>query len=185
VTAAVLGVATKDQTAHHGAARWALRVAAVAFVLLAAATVAVWRPARHGWFLMDARLIIRDSIEDDAPLTEERHMDRYSYVERPYECVASWLADHLSPLGDPLPGGGRSVELRIRPGGLEVNRPVRLRVSGLVCTTSNPPSLRVETDLETDPQEHSEPGRSTSFRHGGGKRWVPARPWRPRRASST
>lgn len=72
LTAAVFGLATKDVTAHHGAARWALRVAAVAFVGLAAATVAVWRPARHCWFLMDARLIIRDSIEDDAPLTEER-----------------------------------------------------------------------------------------------------------------
>jgi hypothetical protein len=62
-----------------------------------------------------------------------RHVDRYVYVERPYEDVWSWLAGHLSTLGDPVPGGGRSVELQIRPGGVEVRRPVRLHVGGVVC----------------------------------------------------
>ena len=62
-----------------------------------------------------------------------RHIERYAYVERAYEDVWSWLAGHLSTLGDPLPGGGRSVELRIRPGGVDVSRPVRIHVGGLVC----------------------------------------------------
>jgi hypothetical protein len=63
-----------------------------------------------------------------------RHIERYAYVERRYEEVWVWLAGHLSALGDPLPGGGRSVELRIRPAGREVNRPVRIHVGGLVCS---------------------------------------------------
>lgn len=63
-----------------------------------------------------------------------RRIERYAYVERPFEEVWSWLAGHLSTLGDPLPGGGRSVELHIRPGGVEVSRSVRLHVGGLVCT---------------------------------------------------
>jgi hypothetical protein len=63
-----------------------------------------------------------------------RHIERYGYVERAYEEVWVWLAGHLSSLGDPLPGGGRSVELRIRPAGKEVNRPVRIHVGGLVCS---------------------------------------------------
>lgn len=62
-----------------------------------------------------------------------RHIERYAYVERPYEDVWGWLAGHLSGLGDPLPGGGRAVELRLRPGGMEVSRPVRLHVGGLVA----------------------------------------------------
>jgi hypothetical protein len=62
-----------------------------------------------------------------------RHIDRYVYVQRPYEEVWCWLAGHLSTLGDPLPDGGRSVELRIRPGGVKVSRPVRLHVGGLIC----------------------------------------------------
>ena len=62
-----------------------------------------------------------------------RHIERYAYVERPYEDVWAWLAGHLSALGDPLPGGGHAVELRIRPGGVEVSRPVRLHVGGLVA----------------------------------------------------
>jgi len=62
-----------------------------------------------------------------------RHIERYAYVERPYEDVWVWLGAHLSELGDPLPGGGRSVELRIRPGGVDVSRPVRLHVGGLVA----------------------------------------------------
>lgn len=62
-----------------------------------------------------------------------RHIERYAYVERPYEDVWAWLAGHLSTLGEPLPGGGRAVEFRIRPAGLEVSRPVRLHVGGLVC----------------------------------------------------
>ncbi|MEW6470888.1 MAG: hypothetical protein AB1679_01340 [Actinomycetota bacterium] len=61
-----------------------------------------------------------------------RHLERYAYVERDYDEVWSWLAGHLSSLGDPLPGGGRSVELRIRPGGVKVSRPVRLRVHGFI-----------------------------------------------------
>jgi hypothetical protein len=62
-----------------------------------------------------------------------RHIERYAYVERPYEEAWVWLAGHLSSLGDPLPGGGRAVELRIRPAGVEVTRPVRLHLGGLVC----------------------------------------------------
>jgi hypothetical protein len=62
-----------------------------------------------------------------------RRIERYTYVARPFDAVWSWLAGHLSTLGHPLEGGGRSVELRIRPGGREISRPVRLQVSGLVC----------------------------------------------------
>jgi hypothetical protein len=62
-----------------------------------------------------------------------RHIERYAYVERPYEDVWVWLAGHLSTLGDPMPGGGRSVELRIRPAGREINRPVGLQVGRVVC----------------------------------------------------
>ena len=62
-----------------------------------------------------------------------RHIERYAYVERPYEDVWMWLAGHLSTLGAPLPDGGRSVELRIRPAGKELSRPIRLHVAGLVC----------------------------------------------------
>lgn len=61
-----------------------------------------------------------------------RHIERYAYVERPFEDVWGWLGSHLSGLGEPLPGGGRAVELRVRPGGVEVSRPVRLHVGGLV-----------------------------------------------------
>lgn len=62
-----------------------------------------------------------------------RSLERYTFVSRPYEEVWPWLAGHLSTLGDPLPGGGRSVELHVRPGGREISRPVRLAVGGLVC----------------------------------------------------
>ena len=62
-----------------------------------------------------------------------RRIERYAYIERPYEDVWGWVAAHLSALGAPLPGGGHAVELRIRPGGMEVSRPVRLRVGGLVA----------------------------------------------------
>jgi len=55
------------------------------------------------------------------------------YVDRSYEDVWGWLAGHLSTIGAPLPGGGHSVELRIRPGGVEVSRLIRLRVGGLVA----------------------------------------------------
>ena len=61
-----------------------------------------------------------------------RQIERYVYVERVYEDVWTWLAGHLSTLGAPLPDGGRAVELRIRPGGRELGRPVRLHVGGLV-----------------------------------------------------
>ena len=54
-------------------------------------------------------------------------------MQRPYEAVWGWLAGHLSELGAPLPGGGHAVELRIRPGGKEVSRPIRLRVGGLIA----------------------------------------------------
>ncbi|HET9769457.1 MAG TPA: hypothetical protein VFS16_01110 [Acidimicrobiia bacterium] len=60
-------------------------------------------------------------------------MDRYTYVERPFDAVWAWLGGHLSTLGHPLEGGGRSVELRIHPAGREISRPVRLHVSGMVC----------------------------------------------------
>jgi hypothetical protein len=62
-----------------------------------------------------------------------RILERYAYVPRSYEDTWVWLATHLSTLGDPLPGGGRSIELHIRPGGREISRPVRLQVGGLVC----------------------------------------------------
>ena len=62
-----------------------------------------------------------------------RNIERYAYVKRPYEDVWAWLGGHLSTIGEPLPGGGRSVTLRIHPGGREISRPVRLRVHGLVC----------------------------------------------------
>jgi hypothetical protein len=62
-----------------------------------------------------------------------RHIERYVYLQRPYEDVWGWLAGHLSTLGEPLPGGGRSVELRIRPRGREIARPVRLEVAGVVA----------------------------------------------------
>ena len=62
-----------------------------------------------------------------------RHIERYAYVERPYEDVWCWVAGHLSSFGTPLPGGGHSVDLRIRPGGMEISRPVRLHVGGVVA----------------------------------------------------
>ncbi|HVW35459.1 MAG TPA: heavy-metal-associated domain-containing protein [Acidimicrobiia bacterium] len=62
-----------------------------------------------------------------------RDIHRYAYVNRPYDQVWPWLAGHLSTMGDPLEDGGRSLELRINPASREVSRPVRLRVSGLVC----------------------------------------------------
>jgi hypothetical protein len=62
-----------------------------------------------------------------------RHLERYVYVERPYDDVWSWLAGHLSTLGERRPEGSRSLELRIRPGGVAVSRPVRLHLGGLVC----------------------------------------------------
>ena len=62
-----------------------------------------------------------------------RDIHRYAYVARPYDEVWPWLAGHLSAIGEPLPDGGRSVEMRVSPAGMEINRPVRLRVAGLVC----------------------------------------------------
>jgi copper chaperone CopZ len=62
-----------------------------------------------------------------------RRIERFAYVDRPYEDVWGWLAGHLSTIGAPLPGGGHTVELRIRPGGVELSRPIRLRVGGLVA----------------------------------------------------
>ena len=62
-----------------------------------------------------------------------REVDRYAYVQRPYEDVWYWLANHLGAIGAPLPDGSRLVQLRIRPGGVEVNRPVRLHMTGFVC----------------------------------------------------
>ena len=62
-----------------------------------------------------------------------RTIERYAYVERHYEDTWTWMASHLSTLGEELPGGGRAVGLRIRPAGAEIARAVRLRVAGLVC----------------------------------------------------
>ena len=62
-----------------------------------------------------------------------RGIERYAFVPRPYDEVWPWLAGHLSTIGDPLPGGGRSVELHISPAGRDVSRSVRLAVGGLVC----------------------------------------------------
>ena len=61
-----------------------------------------------------------------------REIHRYAYLQRPYEDVRSWLAAHLSSIGAPLPDGGRSIQLRIRPGGVELSRPVRLRLAAPV-----------------------------------------------------
>jgi hypothetical protein len=62
-----------------------------------------------------------------------RSIERYAFVPRHYDEVWPWLAGHLSTLGDLMPGGGRSVELHIRPAGRDISRPVRLAVGGLVC----------------------------------------------------
>jgi copper chaperone CopZ len=62
-----------------------------------------------------------------------RSIERYAFVPRSYDEVWPWLAGHLSTLGDPMPGQGRSVELHIRPAGRDISRPVRLAVGGLVC----------------------------------------------------
>lgn len=62
-----------------------------------------------------------------------RTIERYVYVERPYEDTWTWMASHLSTLGEALPGGGRAVLLRIRPAGTEIVRQARLHVAGLVC----------------------------------------------------
>jgi copper chaperone CopZ len=62
-----------------------------------------------------------------------RCIERYAFVPRLYDEVWPWLAGHLSTLGDLMPGGGRSIELHIRPAGREISRPVRLAVGGLVC----------------------------------------------------
>jgi hypothetical protein len=70
-----------------------------------------------------------------------RHIERYAYVERPYDQVSCWVGGHLSTLGDRLPGGGRSVELRIRPGEVEVSRPVRLHIGGLVDERGSAPPV--------------------------------------------
>jgi hypothetical protein len=61
-----------------------------------------------------------------------REIHRYAYLQRPYEDVRSWLAGHLSAIGAPLPDGGRSIQLRIRPGGVELSRPIRLHLAGPV-----------------------------------------------------
>ena len=61
-----------------------------------------------------------------------REIHRYAYLQRPYEDVRSWLAAQLGTIGAPLPDGGRSIQLRIRPGGVELSRPVRLRLAGPV-----------------------------------------------------
>ena len=62
-----------------------------------------------------------------------RQIERYVYVERAYDDVWPYLAGHLSSLGELLPDGGRSVDLRIHPAGRTVSRPVRLHVHGFVC----------------------------------------------------
>jgi hypothetical protein len=62
-----------------------------------------------------------------------RPIERYAYVPRSYDETWAWLAGHLSGLGEPLPGGGRSVELHVGPAGREFSRLVRLEVGGLVC----------------------------------------------------
>jgi hypothetical protein len=96
-----------------------------------------------------------------------RTIERYAYVERPYEDTWTWMASHLSTLGEPMPGGGRAVELRIRPAGTEIARPVRVHVAGLVCgedraraglewTDATHPHLfpRLEGTLEIAPVPH-------------------------------
>jgi|SRR5581483_9717374 len=62
-----------------------------------------------------------------------RQIERYVYVGRAYDDVWPYLAGHLSSLGEPMPDGGRAVELHIRPAGREVSRPVRLHVGGFIC----------------------------------------------------
>jgi len=69
-----------------------------------------------------------------ASITERgwRELSRYTYVERPYEEVWPWLAHHVWNSGDALPDGGRSIPLRVRPAGVDVSRPLRLKVGGVV-----------------------------------------------------
>ncbi len=62
-----------------------------------------------------------------------RSIERYAFVARSYDDVWPWLVGHLSTVGEPLPGGDRSVDLHIRPAGRDITRPVRLAVGGLVC----------------------------------------------------
>lgn len=76
VTAGVLGVAVDRAKTQTTTTECALLMAVIAFVILSLATVAVWWPVRNGWFLMDARLIIRDAIEGDEPSSwDDLHRD--------------------------------------------------------------------------------------------------------------
>jgi hypothetical protein len=77
----------------------------------------------------------RDAMSDmSTPKSRRwRSIERYTYIPRSYDEVWPWLAGHLTTLGDPMPGGGRSVDLHIRPAGKDVSRPARLGVGGLVC----------------------------------------------------
>ncbi len=63
-----------------------------------------------------------------------RELSRYTYVERPYEEVWPWLAHHLWNSGNALPDGGRSIPLRVRPAGVDVSRPLRMKVGGVVTS---------------------------------------------------
>src|SRR5688572_17475922 len=63
VAVAVLGLVVRDAGGSPGGC--ALGVGVAGFVVLAAATVAIWWPTKRGQFLMDAGKIIRDSIETD------------------------------------------------------------------------------------------------------------------------
>lgn len=67
VAVAVVGLVIRDGGDSSGGC--ALGFGVAGFVVLAAATVAIWWPTKAGQFLMDAGRIIGDSIEtDDNPL---------------------------------------------------------------------------------------------------------------------
>src|SRR5581483_7686159 len=70
-----------------------------------------------------------------APSITERgwkELCRYTYVQRRYEEVWPWLAHHVWNSGEVLPNGGRSIPLRVRPAGVDVSRPLRLKLGGVV-----------------------------------------------------
>jgi hypothetical protein len=66
-----------------------------------------------------------------------REIRRYAYVERPYEQAWALLAGapRLVLGGEAAPEAGvGQVELHVRRAGLELKRPVRVYLAGVVCT---------------------------------------------------
>jgi type VI protein secretion system component VasF len=99
VTAAVLGLALDNVGPDDDVARRALRVGIAAFAVLAATTVAAWWPVKGGWFLMDARLIIRDVIEDQGldpdEVYRELALHHGGHAERNAQIIRRRLKVHV------------------------------------------------------------------------------------------